>query len=68
MHVMLHSKAPGILSRLSQGSHKHGVYNLNVGVADFHPNVVQILGACGSVWCKPVGTVHCVQPAQCLGN
>jgi hypothetical protein len=68
MHILLRSKAPGILSRLSQGSHKRGVHNLNVGGADYCPNVVQFLDTCDSVWCKTVRTVHCVQPAQCLGN
>ena len=66
--MLLHSKAPGILSCLSQGSHKPGVYNLNIGGADYLHNAVQFLDACDSVWCKPVGAVHCMWPAECHGK
>lgn len=38
-----------ILSCLSQGSHKPGLYNLNVRGADYHHNVVQFLDPCDSV-------------------
>ena len=58
MHVLIHIKACGILSCLSQGSYKLVVYNLNFDGADYRPNVVQFLDACDSVWCKPVGAVH----------
>jgi len=68
MYILLYSKAPVILSFLSHGSQTPSLYNLNVWGPDYRPNVVPFLDGCKSVWCKPVGTVHWMWPADCHGN